>query len=223
MKTIVIIFCSLIFESVVAFAADIKFETQHAELELPARKNEEKVEFKFKNTGKETVKIVGMRASCGCTVPKLEKKEYQPEEKGEISVIYTRATGVEKNKATILVVTDEESDNFYMLTLDVTQKEIMKLSSYLLNWQVGEEGTEKKVEVSITDAPLNIAEVRTSNDIFDVKLSTVEPFKKYIVTVKPNSCKLPAKAAIRLFTEQGDIPVMTVAARILQKEDTNKQ
>jgi len=37
-------------------------------------------QFKFKNTGMALLKIGGITASCGCTVPTLSKKEYQPGE-----------------------------------------------------------------------------------------------------------------------------------------------
>ena len=37
-------------------------------------------QFKFKNTGTALLKIGEITASCGCTVPTLSKKEYQPGE-----------------------------------------------------------------------------------------------------------------------------------------------
>jgi len=45
-------------------------------------------EFKFKNTGGTLLKISKVDAPCGCTVPKLAKKEYTPGESGILTVIY---------------------------------------------------------------------------------------------------------------------------------------
>jgi hypothetical protein len=45
-------------------------------------------EFKFKNTGDALLKISKVDAPCGCTVPKLAKKEYTPGESGILTVIY---------------------------------------------------------------------------------------------------------------------------------------
>ena len=42
--------------------------------------------FKFKNTGTDTLKIGKIHTTCGCTVAKLSKKNYQPGESGAIEV-----------------------------------------------------------------------------------------------------------------------------------------
>ena len=47
-----------------------------------------KGEFKFKNVGEGTLKINKIKSTCGCTVPKLEKKTYAPGESGTIKVTY---------------------------------------------------------------------------------------------------------------------------------------
>ena len=51
--------------------------------------------FRFTNTGRGLLKIGNIRRTCGCTVFKLNKKEYAPNETGTIKVIYTagRSTG----------------------------------------------------------------------------------------------------------------------------------
>jgi len=41
----------------------------------------------FKNTGDGILKIKKIDATCSCTVPKLEKKEYAPGEKGQLQVV----------------------------------------------------------------------------------------------------------------------------------------
>lgn len=43
-------------------------------------------EFKFKNVGDAVLKIKKIQVTCGCTVPKLKKKEYAPGETGIITV-----------------------------------------------------------------------------------------------------------------------------------------
>jgi hypothetical protein len=45
--------------------------------------------FKFKNIGDGILKISKVQSTCGCTVPKLKKKEYAPGESGEVKVTYT--------------------------------------------------------------------------------------------------------------------------------------
>jgi len=45
-------------------------------------------EFRFTNTGRGLLKIGNISRTCGCTVFKLDKKEYSPNETGTIKVIY---------------------------------------------------------------------------------------------------------------------------------------
>jgi len=52
----------------------------------PGTKNE--CEFRFTNTGRGLLKIGNISRTCGCTVFKLDKKEYSPNETGTIKVIY---------------------------------------------------------------------------------------------------------------------------------------
>lgn len=45
-------------------------------------------EYKFKNTGKNPLVIIGAKASCGCTIPSYSKEPILPEKEGVISVIF---------------------------------------------------------------------------------------------------------------------------------------
>lgn len=48
-------------------------------------------EFKFKNIGDATLKIKKIKPTCGCTIPSLSKKQYEPGEEGVIKVKYSRS------------------------------------------------------------------------------------------------------------------------------------
>ncbi len=72
----------------VSLAASAKITFEKTELnfgELESGKTAE-MEFKFKNTGNETLIIKNISSSCGCTVTKVDKKEYKPGEEGTIPV-----------------------------------------------------------------------------------------------------------------------------------------
>lgn len=47
-----------------------------------------KCEFQFTNTGKGVLNIARLQSTCGCTVPQLKKKTYEPGETGTISVTF---------------------------------------------------------------------------------------------------------------------------------------
>ena len=62
------------FESVLHDFGDIGPTTSH------------KCEFKFTNTGDEILNIGRIKATCGCTVPKLSKNNFAPGETGTVKI-----------------------------------------------------------------------------------------------------------------------------------------
>ena len=68
--------------------------------------------FKFKNTGDETLIIKKINSSCGCTVPRIEKREYQPGETGAIPVKFNSRGLKGKIVKTVTITTnDNDRDN----------------------------------------------------------------------------------------------------------------
>ena len=66
--------------------------------------------FKFKNTGQGILKIKRIQSTCGCTVPKLAKKEYAPNESGEIKVKFHSPKSESKvNKHLYIMSNDPEN------------------------------------------------------------------------------------------------------------------
>jgi len=70
------------------------------------------LKFKFKNAGDETLIINSINSSCGCTVPKLEKKEYQAGETGAIPVKFD-SRGLSGKIAKTITITTNQQDNAY--------------------------------------------------------------------------------------------------------------
>ena len=70
------------------------------------------MEYKFKNTGDETLIIKNISSSCGCTVTKVEKKEYKPGEEGTIPVKFFSRGYNGKITKTITVATNDP-ENVY--------------------------------------------------------------------------------------------------------------
>lgn len=62
--------------------------------------------FKFTNKGKATVKLGKPQASCGCTVPTLDKTEYAPGESGSINVTFSPPKGSGKTTKNITIPLD---------------------------------------------------------------------------------------------------------------------
>ena len=190
---------ALIAGGTTAMAAELVFPEQTKNFDLEANEHSQTIPFKFTNEGSKTIKIVGMKPSCGCTVANLEKKEYAPGESGTVSIEYKRVANTEKTSNTVLVVTDEEKDNFYTLAITANQKDGVALSTRLLDWTVGGSDEPQTVEVTVQEGlSFNITGVRTTHDSFEGRLTTIEPKKKYKITVQPTTTEYPGIGAIRI-------------------------
>jgi len=207
-----------------ALAAGLVFPAKAKDIEIEITETTKTIPYEFKNESSSPIKIVGMKASCGCTVATLEKKEYASGESGEISIEYKRVANTEKGSNSVLVVTDEEKDNFYTLILRVTQKEGIKLSKRTLDWIVGGSDEPQMVDVTVSEeTPFNITGVRTTHDSFEGKLSTVEPQKKYTVTVQPTTCEYPAIGAMRILTDNPSVPPVHILLRVVAKKNSDEE
>ena len=104
-------------DNVVVRGAKIKFENLTHNFGQVASGSANTCEFKFTNTGTKKLKITKVHAPCGCTVPELKKKKYEPGESGTIKVtfkvpkrqggttkhIYVRSNDKQMPKATLTV------------------------------------------------------------------------------------------------------------------------
>jgi len=82
------------------------------------------VEFKFANAGDETLIIKKINSTCGCTVPRLLKKEYKPGEKGVLPVKFN-SRGYNGNVSKSLTIDSSDEDNPH-ITLKIKGKVILK-------------------------------------------------------------------------------------------------
>ncbi len=70
------------------------------------------ITFEFENTGDDVLVIKNIRSTCGCTVAKVDKKEYKPGEKGEIPVKFF-SKGYRGKITKTVTVTTNDKDNIY--------------------------------------------------------------------------------------------------------------
>ena len=82
-------------------------------------------EFKFKNSGDTLLKISKVHAPCGCTVPKLAKKEYAPGESGTLTVIYQSGNSAGSATKRLYVHSNDKAKP--KLGLTIKAKVVMKV------------------------------------------------------------------------------------------------
>lgn len=73
--------------------------------------------FSFKNEGDSTLKILDIRSTCGCAVAALEKKVYEPREKGKIKVIFYSRGRKGKISKSIFITSNEKENRVTRLAI----------------------------------------------------------------------------------------------------------
>lgn len=98
----------------VTLAAKAKITFEKTELDFGEVESGKVVDlmFKFKNTGDETLTIKNISSSCGCTVTKVEKKEYKPGEDGTIPVKFF-SQGYNGQVTKTITVSSNDAENVY--------------------------------------------------------------------------------------------------------------
>ncbi len=117
MKRLVIMILVPLLAVSLAATAKITFEKTALDFgELETGKTAD-MEYKFKNTGDETLIIKNISSSCGCTVTKVDKKEYKPGEEGTIPVKFFSQGYNGQVTKTITVSTNDPENVYARLTL----------------------------------------------------------------------------------------------------------
>ncbi len=112
--SIFIFIITLVFSlsGILAAKSRIVFETTEMDFgEIEVGKVME-LTFKFKNAGDDTLIIKNINSSCGCTVPRIEKREYLPGETGVIPVKFdSRGLRGKIVKTLTITTNDNDGDN----------------------------------------------------------------------------------------------------------------
>lgn len=129
--------------------ARLVFENTEVEIAADLTDTEAEVVFPFRNGGDEPVKIVGLRSSCGCTVPKLEKRDYAPGESGEIRALFTFGKRTGSQHKRVRVQTNEVPQGMYDLVFKTEIPVWGTVQPQMVRWPAGAPVTSKTVSLRI--------------------------------------------------------------------------
>jgi hypothetical protein len=172
--------------------AELEFDQK--EIVYSATFLDEKTEaiFRFTNTGNETVTLLNPTSSCGCTVPKLAKKEYLPGESGEIKAIFTYGSRVGVQRKRITVRTSNPGEETYLLTMVTHIPEWVKVEPRVLRWKMAEAGGPQQIKVTVANPDkVSLQLPEEAFRFFTVEINENGP-GEYVFTVTPKS--ISAKA-----------------------------
>jgi hypothetical protein len=123
--------------------------------------------FEFRNAGGGTLIITGTTASCGCTVPQLEKHEYGPGEKGVLNVVFdpsNRSGGFVKY---VFVTSNSIHSNYVKLAITADISPLIRFDTIFLRlgrMELGEEHA-RSFDGYTTDPNLEVTEIVSNNPL----------------------------------------------------------
>lgn len=137
-------------------------------------------EFAFQNIGKEVVKIIGIHAPCGCTIPKLEKTIYQPGEKGLLALTLDTTDFAGDLLKSIVVMTSEKLIPERILTVKAHIEQEFLLDPPVLHFEDlllnSEQGRQQKILIKSAAPSLKLMpeHLKFNHNLIDVQIAQSE-------------------------------------------------
>lgn len=96
----------------------LHWENKTVEVRPAASEKTVRADFAFTNASRQPVVIDAVKSSCGCTTVSLDKKVYQPGEKGRITGVFTpgRSRGVQAKAISVKVKGEPKPTILTMVT-----------------------------------------------------------------------------------------------------------
>lgn len=170
----------------------LSWEKTIVEVDAEIGQGEVNAYYPFTNTSDSSITITKSTASCGCTVPSLEKDTYAPGETGKLLATFDIGSRVGPQRKEITVEVQEAGGpQSYKLTLNVDIPQLIQLKRRALLWKIGEDATSKECEIEIhSKHPMKIADVFSkvadnaeSNFIFEIVEE--KPNHQYLLRITP--------------------------------------
>lgn len=195
MKRTLVSLIIIVMAAVVYAGPEITFEKQKIDFGEISSGKVLDLKYMFENTGDETLIIKNINTSCGCTYTRLEKKEYEPGEKGVIPVKFFSKGYRGKVTKTVTVVSNDKVNPYLRLSLSGLIKlkdfSVAEIDKDLLDFNVIRLNEKPSKEVIITNTgniDLRILEVTHSPEvstIFTKKVIKSGETGKLTVTFNP--------------------------------------
>ena len=149
-------------------------------------------EFKFKNAGIALLKIGKVRAPCGCTIPELKKKRYEPGETGMLKVQYHASTKPGPATKYIFVPSNDPENPEVKLSIKSKVVEKVSIKPKRLNLSLRKENAGcPKITITSTDGqPFSIRKFESPGNCITADFNPDEKATEFVLQPKVDTPKL---------------------------------
>ncbi len=195
----------LLLGSLVAGAA-VEFENKLQEIHADLDAKTVTSDFKFTNTGSETIRIREADAGCSCIAVQIAggKLLYEPGETGTMRATFEVGSfqGAVDKPIHVWLDSDPAEKPSSTVVLRVHIPVIISMEPKTLKWAVGAEAAPKLIDVKMNyQKPVAVTSVATGSDAFGTRLITVEEGKHDQIEVTPASTAAPSLTVVRIETD----------------------
>ncbi|MCJ7693061.1 MAG: DUF1573 domain-containing protein [Sedimentisphaerales bacterium] len=156
----------------------------------PGSKN--KCEFRFKNVGDDVLKISKVTKTCGCTVPQLSKKEYEPGESGTVKVTYSASKRAGAVKKHLYIQSNDKSNPKVTLAIkgEVENKIGIEPKSLKLTLKDENAGCPPITITSLDKKPFSIKKIKSTGNCIFAEFDPSEEAEKFVLKPEVSIAKL---------------------------------
>lgn len=195
--------------------AELLFECEVLECEIPQSQSQYKFSFKFKNVSSNSIRILSVKSSCSCTVATPEENIYKPNESGEIKGIFNIGNRQGLQEQEIIVHTDSVSQSLIKLKLKINLLDDYEINPRLLYWERATESVSKEVTLVIRNPEWVLSNIKYDKNKFTVNV--VRNKDKYVIIVKPVSPEIAIRDLLKISLENKSHETKTFALHALVK------
>ncbi len=199
-----------------ADAPKLDFEELTHEFGVISDEKEVQTEFKFKNNGKSKLEITNLQGSCGCTVPALEKKTYDPGEEGKVKVIYNPHNRRGKQHTNVTVTSNDPAKAQIVLSVQSDVKPTIMTDPQVAAMGQVEKGKEGKATITITTRKADLLPTLVTPN--DAKIEATLGEKKEAQVDGETVFQIPVELKLAATAEVGPIQTQCV----VRTSDPNK-
>jgi Protein of unknown function (DUF1573) len=181
-------------------ALGLDWEKDVIEVSTSPEQTELRAEFPFRNRTGRTVTITAVATSCGCTTAALEKKTYRTGENGRVAAIFSVGDRTGLQEKTITVKTDvpgEDEPKELLLRINVVA--YLAFAPHALFWKTAEPAVEKTITcTALLSSDITLADALSNNPAMIARIEVVEPGRKYLLHLRPQTTDRPLAATVRM-------------------------
>ena len=178
------------------------------------RNTEVHYEIKFKNSGDDTLKIISVSATCGCSSALTSSSVFLPGEEGSIQFTFN-GMGMGPITKSVVVSTNEPVNNshFVNIVMNMVDPVTLTPASIITEGKVGDELKQTATMVNSLDKIISITEVTSNSPVVKVTSDKTEigngEAASFSISIKIYEDS-PVNAAVIIKTSEGEfqIPIL---------------